>query len=53
MGQVVFVVEAEKTSRKAVEASLSLISSCQHISLVLNRADYEAGTEKFGAYYYG
>jgi len=53
VGQVVFVVEAEKTSRKAVEASLSLISSCQHISLVLNRADYEAGTEKFGAYYYG
>lgn len=53
VGQVMFVVEAEKTSRKAVEASLSLISSCQHISLVLNRADYEAGTEKFGAYYYG
>lgn len=53
VGQVVFVVEAEKTSRKAVEASLSLIRSCQHISLVLNKADYEAGTEKFGAYYYG
>lgn len=53
VGQVVFVVEAEKTSRKAVEASLALIRSCQHISLVLNKADYEAGTEKFGAYYYG
>ena len=53
VGQIVFVVEAEKTSRKAVEASLSLISSCQHISLLLNKADYEAGTEKFGAYYYG
>ena len=52
VGQVVFVVEAEKTSQKAVESSLSLLTGCQNINLVLNRARLESGEDRFGSYAY-
>lgn len=51
VGQIVFVVEAERTSRRAIESSLSLLSRCSHISLVLNKAKADAG-ERFGEGYY-
>jgi len=51
VGQIVFVVEAERTSRRAVESSLALLSRCQHINLVLNKAKADAG-ERFGEGYY-
>lgn len=37
VGQVLFVVEADKTSRRAIEDSLALLESCPDISFVLNK----------------
>ncbi len=37
VGQVLFVVEAEKTSRRDIEDSLAQVECCQDISLVLNK----------------
>jgi receptor protein-tyrosine kinase len=51
VGQIVFVVEAERTSRRAIESSLALLSRCPHINLVLNKAKADAG-ERFGEGYY-
>lgn len=52
VGQTIFVVEADRTPSAAVENSLSLISSCKNVSLLLNKSRAIAGTDKFGAYYY-
>ncbi len=53
MGQIVMVVEADKTGRRALEEALSLISTCQNISFVLNKISFKAESDRFGAYYYG
>ncbi len=53
MGQIVMVVEADKTGRRALEEALSLISTCQSISFVLNKISFKAESDRFGAYYYG
>ena len=52
VGQLLFVVEAEKTSQKAIESSLALLGGCQNINLVLNKAKMEGGGDRFGAYSY-
>lgn len=52
VGQLLFVVEAEKTSQKAIESALALLGGCQHINLVLNKAKMESGGDRFGAYSY-
>ncbi len=52
VGQLLFVVEAEKTSQKAIESALTLLGGCQNINLVLNKAKMEAGGDRFGAYSY-
>jgi protein-tyrosine kinase len=49
VGQIVFVVEAHKTDREEIEASLRLISGCSNISLLLNKADTR-NLEEFGSY---
>ena len=49
MGQILFVVEAERTQRHDVEAALDLISECPAITLVLNKMQQAAGNA-FGAY---
>jgi receptor protein-tyrosine kinase len=51
MGQIVFVVEAARTSEAMVKASLDLISFCDNIGFVLNKARASAGVEQFGSYY--
>lgn len=51
VGQVAFVIEAESTSRRAVEEALNMISGCKHINLVLNKRRAWMGSEQFGAYY--
>jgi receptor protein-tyrosine kinase len=53
VGQIILVVEAESTSRRAVEEALSMVNACQHVSLVLNKRRPWPGSEQFGAYYYG
>lgn len=51
VGQIVFVVEANRTQEAEIEESLRLISSCPNISLVLNKVD-GATSEHFGSYGY-
>ena len=51
VGQIVFVVQAEASTQASVDAALSLISGCNNISLLLNKARDLGGTERFGAYY--
>jgi receptor protein-tyrosine kinase len=38
MGQIVVVVEAERTTHKALIDALATIRSCPHIALLLNKA---------------
>jgi receptor protein-tyrosine kinase len=49
VGQILFVVEADRTQREEVEASLDLIQSCPNISLVLNKQQVSSRFT-FGAY---
>jgi len=53
VGQIVLVVEAGKTGRRAVGQTLGHISACQHISMVFNKAEKSGGTDEFGGYGYG
>ncbi|SLN69110.1 XrtA-associated tyrosine autokinase [Oceanibacterium hippocampi] len=50
VGQVLFVVEAEKTNQSAISQALMLIKACPNISLMLNKARYDMGGESFGSY---
>jgi exopolysaccharide/PEP-CTERM locus tyrosine autokinase len=49
VGQVLFVVEAEQTQQHEIIAALNLISACQEIALVLNKAPPLA-TTSYGGY---
>jgi protein-tyrosine kinase len=51
VGQIVFIVEAHHTQQVEIEASLSMLSGCPRISLLLNKSDTMAG-EHFGSYEY-
>jgi protein-tyrosine kinase len=48
-GQVLVVVEAERTQKNEVEAALDMVESCPTLQLVLNRAVLTAN-DTFGAY---
>jgi len=52
VGQVVVVVEAERTSRRAVDRATELVSGCPNINLVLNKSKSKIGADEFGAYGY-
>lgn len=49
VGQIVMVVEAERTQRDEVEAALDLLQACPSIVLVLNKAQ-ASNRHAFGAY---
>ena len=49
VGQIVFVVEADRTQRDEVEASLDLIQACPTIAMVLNKQQISS-RYTFGAY---
>lgn len=51
VGQTVFVIDAEKTSRKAIETALELLDSHENLNLVLNNAATAGQSEQFGSYY--
>lgn len=52
MGQIVLVVEAEKTTQHIVKETLRQIESCQSIDLIYNKArEFSGGGEYFGYYY--
>lgn len=52
VGQVLMVVEAGATSMKAIEQALGLITGCEHVSFVLNKTSFTAGSNQFGSYSY-
>ena len=53
VGQSVVVIEADRTSARAIQSALSLISRCASINLVLNKTRVSLGAEEFGNYGYG
>lgn len=50
VGQVLFVVEAEKTTDIQLREALGLVSACEHTSLMLNKTKF-AGGKRYGSYY--
>lgn len=51
MSQIVFVIEAEHTSRAQVREALELIGPGPRVGLVLNKSRSQFGLRKFGEYY--
>ena len=51
VGQAVMVVHADVTTDSALRDALSLLSGCEHIQLLLNRAKFSPTGRKFGNYY--
>lgn len=51
MGQTIFVIEAEKTTEPQIKESISMISACEHINLLLNKTRYSGSNKKFASYY--
>ena len=51
MGQILFVVEAERTRRQLVTSALELIGNHERVSMVLNCTRPRLGNTEFGSYY--
>jgi Mrp family chromosome partitioning ATPase len=51
VGQVVFVVEADKTSQSTIKDALEIIGHTENIGFVLNKTRVVVGDSQFGAYY--
>jgi len=51
VGQIGFVVEADRTRESQLMEALTLISECRHISLILNKSRFMGGKVRFGSYY--
>lgn len=51
VGQIIFVVDAGKTTKSAIKESLNLIRACANVGFVLNRAEFQFGSTRFGSYY--
>lgn len=51
VGQILFVVEADRTSEEEVKEALQLIKSCKNINMILNKAHVHTGNKRFGSYY--
>lgn len=50
VGQVVFVIEADKTSKAAVHSALGLIDADARVGLILNRCQVSSASTRFGRY---
>jgi protein-tyrosine kinase len=50
MGQVVLVVEAERTTQKQLKEALSLLDGCSNVNLLYNKARLFATEAKYGYY---
>lgn len=51
MGQIVMVVEGEKTTQNALKNSLRQLESCPNVNLMYNKAKAFRGGELYGYYY--
>ncbi len=52
VGQILYVVEADKTTETALDNALPLVSSCKNINLLLNKSHAIGETDRFGYYSY-
>jgi protein-tyrosine kinase len=50
VGQIVFVIEAERTQRSEVENAIELLQDCPSIALLLNKMTEPPGGASFGSY---
>ncbi len=53
VGQIVFVVEADRTSEAAVNSGLAMVGACKNIGLLLNRTTAKSHGDRAYGYYYG
>lgn len=51
MGQIVMVVEGEKTTQNALKNSLRQLESCPNVNLIYNKAEAFRSGELYGYYY--
>jgi len=51
VAQIVFVVRADRTTQTSIDTALGLISGCENIYLLLNKARTMAGSDKFDGYH--
>lgn len=51
VGQMLMVVHADVTTENALRDALGLLSGCDHVQLLLNRAKFSPSGRKFGNYY--
>lgn len=51
MGQIVMVVEAEKTSQEAIREALGHIQSCEVVGMLLNKTTPTPGADYYYGYY--
>jgi protein-tyrosine kinase len=52
MGQIVMVIEAERTSHEAIKEALKHIESCEVVGMVLNKGKFLPGAEYYASYGY-
>lgn len=50
VGQLMFVVESDRTTDEDVREALALVNDCEHISLLLNKQQFRT-PGRFGSYY--
>lgn len=51
VAQIVFIVRAEKTTQTSIDTALGLVSECENIYLLLNKAHTMVGSDKFDGYH--
>ena len=51
VGQILCIVEAERTVQPTIDSALGLISTCKNIGLLLNKAPPAGKNDRFGSYY--
>jgi receptor protein-tyrosine kinase len=53
MGQIVMIVEAQRTTHEALKEALRQIESCDVVSLLLNKGNALTGADYYGYGQYG
>ena len=51
VGQVILVIEANRTGRASIEQTVSLLQGCKRISLLLNKVEASELIDQYGTYY--
>ena len=51
VGQVILVIEANRTGHSSIEQTLSLLQGCKRISLLLNKVEASELIDQYGTYY--